>query len=158
MPGAPGHPEHLGPPGPVTRKQKSLISSPRPRSSPGRCSGPRRRMSVRPPPSSTSSPVPPTSPWYPSRCYPDSTLSAGHTEAWVGSRGPGSTWTLGGTPPPPMSCTRGSWPMHGIVLPAYNSNEKSLQAEPGEGAPAPNCYCWPGSPLRESPGKSSSSS
>ena len=41
MPGAPSHPEHLGPPpGPVTRKQKSLISSPRPRSSPGRCSGP----------------------------------------------------------------------------------------------------------------------
>ena len=62
----------------------------------GRCSGPRRRMSVLPPPSSTSSPVPPTSPW-------------------VGSRGPGSKRTLGGTPSPPMSCTRGSWPMHGMA-------------------------------------------
>ena len=103
MPGAPGHPdpEHPGPsPGPVIRKQKSssssLKSSLRPRSSPGRCSGPRRRMSVLPPPSSTKSPVPTPPPW-------------------VESRGPGSKRTLGGTPPPPMSYTRGSWPVHGIA-------------------------------------------
>jgi hypothetical protein len=61
MQGAPGHPEHLKPPpGQVKRRQKSLIASPRLRSSPGRCSGSRRRGPVQTKPSSSSSPTPPT--------------------------------------------------------------------------------------------------
>ena len=122
MPGAPVLLENLGtPPGPVVRKKKSSwtsSSSPRKRSTPGKGSG-HRRKKTGPPPSSKSSPVPPTTPW-------------------MGSRWPGSKGTLGGTSPMPTSYTRGSWPVHGIVLPAYTFTEKSLQAEPG-GAPAPNC-------------------